>query len=188
MPDNWVTILSLAVAALAIIIPYFSNLLNIKARRIEIVTEKSIEAYRELIQKIKVVEHLFYRRTHEKFIPFEIEIRKYKEIGALEFEHEQGYSSKVVRVAMAINECYEVFESNRIYFPGVLAKDIEALLYRWSELGDPREKQMASDEIWKELGLIKQTEELIKRIQIYIGVNTKEKHGWKATITRWLKR
>ena len=52
LPDNWIAIGGLAVAALGILVPYFTTKAIIRARRIEIVTEKSIEAYREMAEKM----------------------------------------------------------------------------------------------------------------------------------------
>jgi hypothetical protein len=54
-PSDWIAIVALVVAAGSIFFNHLTNRENIKARRAEIVVEKSMEAYREIAEKIQAI-------------------------------------------------------------------------------------------------------------------------------------
>jgi hypothetical protein len=63
-PSDWIAIGALVVAIASIVFNYLTNRENIKARRVEIVTEKSVEIFREFVVRLAKLEKFIHLPYH----------------------------------------------------------------------------------------------------------------------------
>lgn len=163
-PDNWIAFAaicaSVIVSVAGFFFSFFTNRANIKARRIEIVTEKSIEAYRELVGIL------------EWFV---------SGYSSSEWLTEDG--SKKAREM--VNECLELHTKYSVYFPRTISRDIFKVLGMWHDAITFKSKQDNLNEFVKLMHhATNETINLKRRIQKHIGVETKEQPSWRDALTR----
>jgi len=161
-PSDWIAAGALAVAFISILVNLLVHKDNIKARRAELVTEKSIEAYRDLVENLYRIEaNIFIFRIAEGFS-----------------ESKEKVDDNLLPDAVeAADECYKLIERYRVYFPSRVVDSTRKVLGQWVELAG-YQSGATKEEIDKEFELLeaakKSTANLIKVIQKLIGVEVKE--------------
>ena len=167
MPDNnWIAIGSLAVAALGILVPYLTNKMNIKARHADIVTEKSIEVFREFVAKLTKVHRLFS------------DIALPTNATALE-KHIEVSTEASTKLRQQMDDCQMFIDDYQLYFPEAISQSVVDLLFYWFTFaGKCEEENMMQQELIElyatagsKLGSV------VEQIQGHIGIVETKKRG-----------
>lgn len=145
-PSDWIAIGALIVAALSIFSNYLINMENNTARRENITKEKSVEAYRELI---------------EKFLILKFKIINKNLMQAIKARDDCFYSVLEHRLYLP--------EKLHDDVGTVLRKFMK---YTKFNIGDPIEEIDPED--WRQACL--ELNKIIERLQKHIGVETEEKY------------
>jgi hypothetical protein len=134
---NLIGLGGLIVAFVSVLFSYLSNRENIKARRAEIVTEKSIEAFRDLVEKLNL---------------FVLEKSVNKQGGKLGFGIELPQKAR--------DDLFEIYYKYGLYFPGTIRKDILSLADSFTPRSEIKDNTIAItkaqrliDRIQKHLGI-----------------------------------
>lgn len=144
-PSDWISIVaictSLVIALGGFVFNYMTNKENLKARRIDIVTENSIEAFRELVEKLNL---FILERTLD----------------------EQG-DKLGIRVELphgAVDDLFHTYSKYGLYYPSTIGQDILSLANSFSRKSEFKDNNVALpkareliDRIQKHLGV--ETEE-----------------------------
>ena len=160
-PLEWIAIGALFVAAISMIFGYLTNRANLKARRTEIATEHSLEAFRKLVEYLRVVEtstsaDLF---TGGVSIPLRFKIKE----------------SKGKPAAEAALECMELVTKYGVYFPNTIVESAFEVLQEWGNLGDDKGREWNEKDYESLVAAHEKTAWLIERIQKHIGIEPKER-------------
>ena len=150
-PSDWIALAALAASVIISIagfwFNYKTNKENIRARRTEIVTEKSIEAYREVVEKIT----------------------------ALVLEVGNGVNGS--ESARQFRKTLELFEKDAkktvakyiLYLPGSVGSDFTAVLNSLHELVENKSSFSVEDQKKFEM-IINEYGNLLERVQKFIGL------------------
>ena len=146
--SDWIAIGALVVACLSIISNYLTNRENIKARRAEAVTEKSLEIYRQLLERLNSVINL---GSDTDLTP-----------------------DKTREFNNAYNEFSQFANANILFIPSSIALELDNMQDAIGNLVDAKNKAYESEKdfVWLEKYEIanKQYEKLVSKLQEYIGL------------------
>jgi len=160
-PSDWIALGALFVAFAGIIFGYLTSRANIKARRAEIAIENSLEAFRKLVENIRVVESSTSASLFIDGVPT-----------PLRFKIEE---SKGKQAAEAALECMEFVTQYGIYFPNTIVDSAFEVLQQWGDLGDNKGGEWSEEDYESLIAAHEKTVKLIERIQKHIGVEPKER-------------
>ena len=160
-PSDWIAVGALFVAVASMIFGYLTNRANIKARRAEIATEYTIEAFRKLVENIRVVETSTSASLFIDGVPT-----------PLRFKIEE---SKGKQAAEAAIECMEFVIQYGVYFPNTIVNSAYEVLQQWGDLGEDRDGEWNEENYEVLIAAHEKTARLIERIQKHIGVEPKER-------------
>jgi hypothetical protein len=159
-PSDWIAVGALFVAVAGIIFGYLTNRAHLKARRAEIATEYTLEAFRKLVENIRVVESSTSASLFIDGVPT-----------PLRFKIEE---SKGKQAAEAALECMELVTKYGVYFPNTIVESAFEVLQEWGELGDNKGGEWNEKDYELLIAVHEKTARLIERIQKHIGIEPKE--------------
>ena len=158
-PSDWtaigIAVTSLIISLVGFWLNYKTNQDNIKARRAEIVTEKSIEVYREFVEILNNISNILWSMV--LFDESESEISK---------ANTQQWREKA---ADAMVNCLHFLDKYRIYFPTTIHGDFIKIFTRWGRVPDEADENV--DKLMTSIS--SDVKKLIERIQRHIGVDIK---------------
>lgn len=140
-PSDWIALGALAVAAASIIFGYLNNQANIKARRAEIAIENSIEAYREVVEKLHT----------------------------LLIEVDRCRAEDINQVSTKTDNFLLVFYKYRLYFPREMGQEIVELTNEIHSLFSKTDA-VTEDDHKKFDGIMERLRNFIERLQDHIGL------------------
>lgn len=110
-PDNWITIAALFITPLVtiagFIFSYVTNQANIKAKRADIITEKSIEVFREFVERLNII-------LNKIKLALELYGEAFENRDDITFNEAQKTGKEIID---AMSRCYDFNLKYRIYFP-----------------------------------------------------------------------
>lgn len=160
-PSDWIAVGALFVAVAGIFFGYLTNRANIKARRAEIAAEYTMEAFRKLVENIRVVESSTSASLFIDGVPT-----------PLRFKIEE---SKGVQAAQAARECMEFVTQYGLYYPNTIVDSAYEVLQVWGDLGDGQGGEWNEEDYASLTAAHEKTSRLIERIQAHIGVEPTER-------------
>lgn len=154
-PSDWISISALAASVIISLAGFWFNYKtskeNIRARRAEIVTEKSVDTYRELVEKMGKIE------TY---------------IAEIEMENpSKGFEEKQAQLTNKLSDLQEFLDKHRVYFPKTISKRLFHLLLQFHKFlsryrtGDRGEELL---DLWATINI--EFESNLEQIQKQIGV------------------
>ena len=160
-PSEWIAVGALFVAVVTVIFGYLTNRANIRARRIEIATANSLEAFRKLVENIRVVETNTSASLFVDGVPT-----------PLRFRIEE---SKGKQAAQAALECMEFVTQYGIYFPNTIVDGTFEVLQQWVDLSDSKGDEWNEKNYESLIAAHEKTARLIERVQNHRGIEPKER-------------
>lgn len=160
-PSDWIAIGALVVAVAGILFGYLINRANIKARRAEIAAEYTLEAFRQLVENIRVVESSTSASLFIDGVPT-----------PLRFKIEE---SKGRDAADAARACMEFVTQYSVYFPNTIVESAFEVLQGWGDLGDNQSGEWNDEHYQSLVAAHEKTARLIERIQKHIGIEPQER-------------
>lgn len=158
---EWITLGALFVAVISIIFSYLTSRTNLKARRVEIATEHALEAFRKLVEYIRVVESSTSASLFIDGVPT-----------PLRFKIEE---SKGKQVTEAAQECVQLVTTYGVYFPNTIVESAFEVLQEWGDLCDTGQKEWGEKDYESLVAAHEKTSRLIERIQKHVGIEPKER-------------
>jgi hypothetical protein len=158
--SDWIAVGALFVAVASILFGYLTNRATIKARRTEIAAEYTLEAFRKLVENIRVVESSTSASLFIDGVPT-----------PLRFKIEE---SKGMQAAEAARTCMEFVTQYGVYFPNTIVDSAYEVLQEWGDLGNNKDGEWNEEDYKSLIAVHEKTAKLIERIQKHIGVEAKE--------------
>ncbi len=158
--SDWIAVGALFVAIAGILFGYLTNRANIRARRAEIATEYTLDAFRKLVENIRVVESSASASLLTDGVPTPL---RYK-----------IDESKGLQAAQAARACMEFVTQYGVYFPNTIVDSAYEVLQLWGDLGDNQGGEWNEERYQSLIAAHEKTARLIERIQKHIGVEPEE--------------